>query len=160
MAYIDITERIIHKGKQKYKLIEQKYYIDDKRNKYKVDGKYVVLKPTEREIEVANMLGEILGGEVRLIPVVLNPKHIETSDYIINKEKFDLKEIYGNGKNTLDTAISKKKEQANNFIYDITKTQMKEIEQIEKIYASKHRQWVNKIVLIENKKILKIYSKK
>ena len=67
------------------------------------------------------------------------------------------------GKNTLDTAISKKRNQSNNFIFDITKTEMTEeeaIQQINKIYVSKHRQWVDKIVLLKNTNVLKIYKRK
>ena len=93
----------------------------------------------------------------------MKSKNIETPDYIINGEKFDLKEIYGNGKNTLDTAISKKRNQSTNFIFDITKTKMSKeeaIDQINRIYESKHRQWVDKIILIMNMNILKIYQRK
>lgn len=108
-------------------------------------------------------MGEIYGGQVILVPVVLNPKGIKTPDYIINGEKFDLKEIFGNGKNTLDTAISKKKEQSTNFIFDISNTEMqtiKAINQIQGIYKSNNRTWVNKIILIKDNKVLKIYKRK
>ena len=82
---------------------------------------------------------------------------------MINGEKFDLKEILGNGKNTFDTAISKKKKQSNNFIFDISQTKMNEeeaIRQIEKIYTSHNRTWVGTIILIKDNKLLKIYERK
>lgn len=161
--YTDITYKVIKKEKQDYRLIEQQNFIDEKGVKYSVDGKNVKIKANEKERTVANLMGKIYGGQVELVPVVLNPKGIKTPDYIINGERFDLKEIFGNGKNTLDTAISKKKNQSNNFIFDITNTKMEEIEaieQIQKIYKSNNRNWVEKLVLIKDNKVLKIYKRK
>ena len=161
--YTDITYKVLKKEKQDYRLIEQQNFIDEKGVKYSVDGKNVKIKANEKERTVANLMGKIYGGQVELVPVVLNPKGIKTPDYIINGERFDLKEIFGNGKNTLDTAISKKKKQSNNFIFDITNTKMEEIEaieQIQKIYKSNNRNWVEKLVLIKDNKVLKIYKRK
>lgn len=159
--YIDVTNQF--STIKDYKIEEQQYYIDERNNRYDVDGKNTVLKTSEKEKEVARLLGKVYGGKVKLVPVVLNPQGIKTPDYIIEGEKFDLKEIFGNGKNTLDTAISKKKNQSTNFIFDISKTEMQEneaIEQIYKIYKSEHRKWVNKIILIKSNKVLKIYRRK
>lgn len=161
--YTDITKNVVNKEKQKYEVIEQQIYIDEDDTKYKIDGKNVKIKASEKERAVANLMGENLGGKVELVPVVLNPKGIKTPDYIINGEKFDLKEIFGNGKNTLDTAISKKKKQSNNFIFDITNTEMSKeeaIKQIQRIYESNNRIWVNKLILIKDNKVLKIYKRK
>lgn len=161
--YTDITKNVVNKEKQKYEVIEQQIYIDEDDTKYKIDGKNVKIKASEKERAVANLMGESLGGKVELVPVVLNPKGIKTPDYIINGEKFDLKEIFGNGKNTLDTAISKKKKQSNNFIFDITNTEMSKeeaIKQIQRIYESNNRIWVNKLILIKDNKVLKIYKRK
>ena len=82
---------------------------------------------------------------------------------MIENRKYDLKEIYGNSKNTLYNAIAKKKEQSDNFIFDISNTKMNIIEainQIQGIYKSKHKDWVNEIILIKNNKILKMYKRK
>ncbi len=159
--YKDITSD--YAKAKKYKVKEQQYYKDEKGNKYKVDSKNVKIKANEKEREVAELLGKTYGGNVELVPVVLNPQGIKTPDYIINGEKFDLKEIFGNGKNTFDTAISKKKKQSNNFIFDISQTKMNEekaIKQIEKIYTSNNRMWIDTIILIKDNKILKIYKRK
>lgn len=161
MKYQDITEQ--YTSKNKYQIKKQKYFIDDDGTKYDVDGKHVLLKVNQEEKEIAGILGEIFGGKVCLVPVVLNPKGIQTPDYTINGSKFDLKQILGNGKNTLDTAISKKKKQSNNFIFDITKTEMsvnQALLQIDKIYNAKNRTWVNIIVLIKDKKVLNIFRRK
>lgn len=161
--YTDITYKTFKNGKQEYELVEQQYFMDESGNKYNIDGKNVKIKANEKERTVANLMGETYGGEVKLVPVVLNPKGIKTPDYMINGEKFDLKEIFGNGKNTLDTAISKKKEQSKNFIFDISNTEMQTIEainQIQSIYKSKNRAWVEQIILIKDNKVLKIYKRK
>lgn len=162
MEYQDITTRILNRNKRNYKIVEQNYYIDENNNKYMVDNKYVILKPTEREKEVANMLGKIYGGNVKLIPRINEPTKIKTPDYIIQNEKYDLKEIHGNSKNTLHNAINKQQEQAKNFVFDISNTKMETIEaidQIQSIYKSKHTNWVDKIVLIKGNQILKIYKR-
>lgn len=158
--YKDITSNFIQS--KKYKVKEQQYYKDEQGNKYKVDGKKVVITPSKREKEVANMLGKIYGGQVKIIPKVNEPANIKTPDYIVNNQRFDLKEIEGNGKNTLDGAIKKQKRQANNFIFDITRTEMNRyeaIKQIDRIYNSKYRDWVNIIVLIDANTILKVFAK-
>ncbi len=148
---------------QQYKVKEQQYYKDEQGNKYKVDGKHVVLKPTEREKEVANILGKMYGGQVNIIPRVNEPAYIKTPDYIVNGEKFDLKEITGSGKYVIEGNLRKKKKQANNFIIDLTnaKIDIKEAErQIENIYTSKRYLWIDKIVIIKESKIIKIYQRK
>ncbi len=159
--YKDITKDFL-KAK-KYKVKEQKYYKDEKGNKYKVDGKNVVLKPTEREKEVANMLGKMYGGQVKIIPRVNEPPNIKTPDYIINNEKFDLKQVTGGGKWTIEGNLKGKKEQSNNFIIDITNAKLDTEEakrQIQVVYNSKHYTWVDKIILIKNDRIIKVYKRK
>lgn len=160
MEYIDITEK--YQIKQEYKLKKQKYFIDDNGVKYNVDGKHVIFKPTKREIEVAKILGKAFGGEIIIIPRVNEPPNVKTPDYLINGVSFDLKGIEGSGKNTIDNSIRKQQKQANNFIFDISKTKMKMdyiIKQIKNIYKSEHRYWVKQIIVIKNQEIIKIYKR-
>lgn len=159
--YKDVTKQF--NSVKKYKVKQQQNYIDENGVKYKVDGKYVKIEPTKKEIEVAKILGKIYGGKVNIIPTVAEPSSIKTPDYIIKNDKFDLKEIRGNGKNTLDNAIKKQEKQASNFIFDITNTKMsvdEAIKQIHNIYNSEHRNWVNRIILIKDNKVLKLYERK
>lgn len=161
--YVDIPTKKLLEKYNNYEIEEQKYFVDNNGNKYNVDGKKVILEPTDKEKEVANLLGEIYGGKVRIIPRINEPAGIKTPDYMIENRKYDLKEIYGNSKNTLYNAIAKKKEQSDNFIFDISNTKMNIIEainQIQGIYKSKHKDWVNEIILIKNNKILKMYKRK
>lgn len=115
-----------------------------------------------REIEVAKLLGQAIGGKVNIIPKVNKPFGIKTPDYIINDEKFDLKEITGGGKYVIEGNLRKKKEQANNFIIDLTNTNIgfKKMErQIKSIYISKRYLWIDKIFIIKNNNIVKIFER-
>lgn len=130
--------------------------------KYEVDGKYVLLNYSKREKEVAEILSRKLGVRVNMVPRVLLPSGIKTPDYLIDNEKFDLKEIEGVGKNVLDRAIKDKKEQATNFIFDVTKTDLHNdeiLERINKLYQSKRREWVETIMLLEKDEIIDIFRR-
>lgn len=161
--YLDITEKTLNNGNQKYKLKEQQYYVDEEGNRYNVDGKYVILNPTEREEEVANMLGSLYGGKIKIIPRINEPKNIKTPDYIVKNKRYDLKQISGSGKYVIQGNLKGKQKQADNFVIDITKSKMstdEAIRQVENIYNSKHFLWLDRIILLKDKEFLKIYKRK
>lgn len=161
--YSDITEKILKNGNQQYKLKEQQYYIDGGGNRYNVDGKYVILNPTEREKEVANMLGSLYGGKIKIIPRINEPKGIKTPDYIVKNKRYDLKQIKGDGKYVIQGNLKGKQKQADNFVIDITKSKISNeeaIRQIKNIYNSKHFLWLDRIILIKDKEVLKAYKRK
>ena len=134
--YIDITNQFTNT--KDYNIQEQQYFIDENKNKYKVDGKNVKFKYTKKEKEVARILGEIYGGDVKLVPVVLNPKGVKTPDYIINNKKFDLKEPKGDSPTTIYDLFKHKKNQADNFVIDIHKSKLNRIESIEQVQKLFH----------------------
>ncbi len=161
LNYIDITDR--YNTDNSYQIKKQKYFIDDNGTRYTVDGKHVKLEPSEREIEVANLMGLIFGGKVNIIPRISYPQGIKTPDYIINNERFDLKTLKENNKNTIYNALHKQKLQADNFIIDISINGMTQVEaenQIKNIYKSRHTEWIKRIILIKDDKILKIFIRK
>ncbi len=161
--YLDITEKTLNNGNQKYKLKEQLYYVDEEGNRYNADGKYVILNPTEREKEVANMLGSLYGGKIKIIPRINEPQNIKTPDYIVKNKRYDLKQISGNGKYVIQGNLKGKQKQADNFVIDITKSKMstdEAIRQIKNIYNSKHFLWLDRIILLKDKEFLKIYKRK
>lgn len=41
---------------------------------------------------------QAVGGNINIVPRINNPPNIKTPDYVINNEKFDLKQITGEGK--------------------------------------------------------------
>lgn len=129
---------------------------------YKVDDWHVVLDYSDREKEVAALIAEETGKDVELVPRILYPKGIQTSDYIIEGERYDLKEPTGTSKNLLYNMLSKKKKQANNFVIDITKCLLTEQEilcQVDNLYTSSHMRFIQTIILINGDKILHVFER-
>ncbi|WP_432629004.1 phage minor capsid protein [Brotaphodocola sp.] len=129
---------------------------------YKVDGRQVVLDYATKEKEIAELLKKELGGEIAMVPRVLNPKGVSTPDYIFRGEAFDLKELTGTSKNLIYNAISKKKQQASNFILDISACPLSEtdlLRQVEGIYWSRHTSFVDKLILVKDNQIINIFSR-
>lgn len=110
--------------------------------KYHVDGKHVVLDYSEKEKDVAEWLAQKFGFKVQMAPRVNFPKSIPSPDYLVNGMKFDLKEITGSGKGTIDQNTRKAKTQAENIVYDVTKSILTDEEikkQLEDIYKRNRR---------------------
>ena len=160
MKYKDITS--LYETKKKYKLKKEKYFIDDDGTVYSVDGKYISLKPTQREIEVAEILGRAIGGNVKIIPKVNKPFGKKTPDYNINGERFDLKQIVGGGKYVIQGNLKGKEKQSHSFVIDISNARLDINEakrQIESIYNSRHYLWINKLVIVQGDKIVSAFKR-
>ena len=143
-------------------LIDMKEY-DVNGVTYKVDGKRVTLHPTEQERSVAAVLSKKYGKIVEFVPQIMSPQGIQTPDYLINGERFDLKTFKSSGKNVFYNMIAKKKKQSPNFIFDITECPLsaEEIErQINGLYSSHHTRFIEKIVVMKDGKIEKVYMRK
>ncbi len=143
-------------------LVDMKEY-DVNGATYKVDGKRVTLHPTEQERSVAAVLSEKYGKIVEFVPQIMYPQGIQTPDYLINGERFDLKTFKSSGKNVFYNMIAKKKKQSPNFIFDITECPLsaEEIEwQINGLYSSHHTRFIEKIVVMKDGKIEKVYVRK
>lgn len=96
------------------------------------------------------------------MPKVDYPQGIQTPDYMIDKERYDLKCFKSSGKNVIYNIISKKKNQSPNFIFDMTDCplSLEEIErQITGIYSSIHTKFVNEIVIMKAGRVLKVYRR-
>lgn len=157
----DITQEWTRVKETKGVVTERQEYIVNGVT-YKVDGKHVILHPTKQEREVANILSEKYGKIVEFVPQVMYPSGIQTPDYLIDGVKFDLKSPTGRGKNLLYGMLAKKKKQSPNFIFDITDCPLSEEEiksQINGLYASQHTRFVEKIVVLKNGEILKVYDR-
>lgn len=106
------------------------------------------------------MLCKLLKCKVEMLPKVNYPTGIRTPDFIIDGEKFELKRITGIGKSTFSNAICK--EQANNYIFDISDNKLNiEIiyERVEKLYTNICKNFLLKVIIIRNEEILKIYER-
>lgn len=157
--YLDKKIKKIGKVISKIEILEY-YELDGK--KYYIDGKYIKICAKDIEIQVAKFLKDTFGETVYLIPKVDYPPNIPTPDYLWQEEYWDLKEILGNSKRNVDDKIKKAKLQSSNFIIDNSKLIMSNeeaIRQIEHIYRDKERWWVDKIILIENNKIIKAFKR-
>ena len=130
---------------------------------YKVDGKTILLDYSEHEKQIAEVIAKETGKNVCLVPRITYPQNIQTADYLIDGIKYDLKTPLGAGKNTLYGMVKSKKRQANNFVICLDKTELtiQEVErQIEGIYHSEHTKFVDKIVLVKDNSIKKVYERK
>jgi uncharacterized protein with gpF-like domain len=147
--------------KKKGKVIELNKY-EFEGNTYEVDGKHVILDNTKHEKDIAQLLAKELGAEVQMVPRVVYPQGISTPDYIIDGRKYDLKEPTGSGKNVLYNMINKKKKQADNFVFDVSKCPL-EFDQIEEqikgIYSSSHTTFVNDIIVVKDEAVKKKYKR-
>ena len=132
-------------------------------NTYIVDGKNVLLDYTDKEKAVAELLERTFGGELYMIPKVLNPKGVSTPDYLFRGQRYDLKELRGRSKNLVYNAIAKKKRQADNFILDISNCPLNYDDikkQIQDIFEkSTHTRFVQNIVVIMNDEVIEVYSR-
>ena len=166
IQFLDVTKEWTEKATPNSNEIKlnNKVFIDNKTNKkYIVDNKHVIFKPSKNEMNVAEWLKNNFGGEIEINPRISEPANVKVPDYYFRNKRFDLKEINGNGKNTIDTAIKSKKEQADNFILDIKKSKLEDAEiirQVEKVYNSKNREWVNTIIIKRNNDLIKVYKRK
>lgn len=157
----DITREWTHTKGAKGTVTERQEYIVNGVT-YKVDGKHVILCSTEQEREVAAILSGKYGKNVEFVPQVMHPQGIQTPDYMIDGDRFDLKSPTGSGKNLLYGMLAKKKRQSPNFIFDITVCSLSEediIRQIEEIYVSRHTSFVEKIIVFKNGEILKVFDR-
>ncbi len=130
---------------------------------YKVDGRHVILRPTEQEREVAAILSGKYGKHIEFVPQVMVPQGVQTPDYLVDGERFDLKSPTGRSKDLLYNVVSKKRKQASSFILDVTDCPLSEdevIKQAEALYFSRHTRFVDKIVIMKNGEILKVYGRK
>lgn len=129
---------------------------------YKVDGRHVLSDSTEHEKEVAELVGNYLGENVSIVPRIVYPPKISTPDYIIGGKKYDLKEPIGSGKNVLYNMVHGKKNQANNFIFDISKCPLDYdtiIEQVKGLYSSSNTAFIDEIIIIKNGEIKKKFNR-
>lgn len=147
---------------QKISKIEDmlEYIIDG--NTYVVDGKKVLLDYSTHEKDIAQLIANETGKEIKMVPRITYPQGIQTPDYLIDGARFDLKTPLGNGKNTIYGMVKSKKRQANNFVICADKTELN-IEELQQqildIYHSKNTSFVDKIILVKDNKIINVYKR-
>lgn len=167
IPYNDVTDEWLNNARVNTgKVINRNYYIDINGNKYKVDGKNVVLSPSQDEIELANWVSETFGGNIYLNPKINNPIGIETSDYLWRNQRWDKKSINKSATSltrAVDNALKKHKGQTDYIFLDISNSVIREeilVEQVKKIFSTKGREWIKGIMIIKNYEIKGIYMRK
>lgn len=161
--YIDITEEWLNKPKSKKYKVKEQLYFDYNHKRYHVDNKNVILDYNKKELEIAKWLVKTFGGKIYMIPRINKPEGIKTPDYLWNNEYWDLKEIKSNGTRAVDNRINGTKNQTSNYILDFSKnvlTNKEIIKKVANIYNSPERNWVNKIIIIKDNKLLKVLKRK
>lgn len=148
--YEDITKHWLKEvNSSSYKVIDRNYF-EYNSHKYYVDGKNVVLDYSMHEKEVAEWLQKTFDEEIYMIPRINYPEGIKTPDYIFKDEKWDLKTIIGNSNQAFYHAVRKKKQQSNNFIFEISNSKLS-IEdakkQINILYSRTDVPFINKIIV-------------
>lgn len=130
---------------------------------YPVDGVNVINEPSEHEIEIAELISTKYGKNVQFVPRVCGIyKDVQTPDYFIEGEKWDLKELTKSGKDALRDSIKRKEEQANNFIIDISNYSRgieSAIDQAHFVFEAYNTKFVEKLIIIKDKEVLEILER-
>jgi len=163
----DITVKWLSEGKKKRGSVKAANgFLADDGTYYKIDGRNVKIILSDREREVAHMVKRQLGAGVEYLPDV-NGKYrgVHTADYLINGEKWDLKEIKKDGKDVIRNAIHKRKQraQAHNFIIDISKYPGNSddiFNKIDQVFYAYNTKFIEKIMIVKDGGIIKIYKRK
>lgn len=167
-AFIDATEEwTLRRGKKTGTVRNAKKDEVEKLAEMVVPGIASELKyqynHDEQEEHIAELLWEMFGGDILLLPEIKYPQNIKMADYLWNGEKFDLKTPEKRNKDTIYNAIHKKKKQAHNFIIDISECGISEeeaISQMKRLYSRMGtKNFVETLILIKDDKIIKILEK-
>ncbi len=162
--YIDVTDNWLPKQIPEKKPVEElRSYVTEKAVYY-IDGINVKQNNSNRELEVADILKNKTGKKIELVPEVKGKyKGIKTPDYLIDGQKWDLKELVSDKDDNIRNALHKKREQADNFIIDITNNPL-EFDEIDKriidAFSKSNMKFVNNIMVIKGDDILKVYERK
>lgn len=165
---IENTESILNEWQEK-KLEESKeprkmYELIRDGKIYKVGGTSVVLDHSTKELATANLLVNNFGKDVELVPRVNIPKGVQTPDFRINGEYYDLKTLESNaGDSTIFNRVKKSVKQADNFIIDVTASGLSEDSiqaQVKRIFSQRDTSTVKIIVIINAGKVIGAYKRK
>lgn len=133
---------------------------------YRVDGVNVQLSYDDHEKEIAELLKQRLGGDIRLMPTVKGKfKNIKTPDYLFRGERYDLKTMSKSASSrAVYNRIKESLDQADNFVLDITNNPLgtqeilRQIE--EEIFTNYSTRSVKVVIVVENGEIIKILKRK
>ena len=163
----DVTKEWLKKVKINDNNYKKRSYFKKDGIKYYVNNKTVMHDHTEIEEKMALFIQKTFGGNIYMIPRVIDPNYTRTPDYQYINSKlnindyFDLKTIQSNDINIVDNKIKKSWRQSENFILDFGKSNLTNDEiilQIQKLYDNKMRRWVN-IIIIKKHNFIRIFRR-
>lgn len=164
-SFLDVTEEYLTQAKRRQGTVVELQEYEVGGITYEVDGVNVKQRHDDRELEIANLLRNKLGIDIKLVPEINGQyQHIPTPDYLISGQRWDLKELKsGTSKDLLRNIAHKKKKQTENFIFDITKCQLS-LEELNRqaealfneYYNTKH---VDGVIFIDGEEIVRILIK-
>jgi len=162
----DITNKIISdKINSKNIPIELKLgtTFNYKGNQYTVDNRNVKYEFKSSELEFANWLAQRTTKKVTLNPKINNPEGVKISDLKIGNEYYDMKIISGGSQQVIYHNVYKKEEQANNFLFEATKSplSMENLQkQVNDVFKRKDTEYVRIIGIKKNDQIIILENKK
>lgn len=155
LNYVVMTEICVKKTSVKRVELAKYYEYEDK--KYYPDGKNVIFDFSQKEYEIAVWLSKTFNESVIINPRINNPEGIKTSDYIFKNERWNLKTIIGNSNQVFYHAVYKNKKQSNNYIFDITESNMdiqRALDLINILYKRNDVSFLDKIILLKYNRFL------
>lgn len=162
-TYTDVTQQWRDKATPNSHTVEDAQEVSIGGTTYKVDGHNVVLDYSPHEKEIAELLEKEFGGELKMLPRVNIPQGIPTPDYLFRGEGYDLKTIGKTiGKNPLFNRVHKSKAQSNNFVLEVTDSEITDnivADQIKKIYSDRQTKNISTIVIVRNRSVEKVYKR-
>lgn len=173
--YYDATKQWIERATpNSHELKFVDYFIDDAGVRHPMIGKEVVqpIPRNGKEIDRANWLKKVFGGEIHLVPRITDISNekisTHTPDFRWRGKKWDLKTptTRGEFKSSIERFVKKKeaKLQAKKFIIDFADYKKVSNEEIVKLaeitLKNPYRTWIEDLILVRGEEIIKIYSKK
>lgn len=174
LFYQDVTEEYLKNATPNSHKIEiDDFFIDDNGIRHPIEEKETMEMQSKKSNEYrrAKWLKKILGHEIHLVPRITDISNsgegVHTPDFLWNGEKWDLKTPKdAKFENAIETFTkrSKQKLQAKSLIIDFQNYDSYSNEEIIKLvdaqFRNPHRDWIKNIMIVRNKKLIGIYSKK
>lgn len=134
------------------------------KKKYSVNHQNKIIHKNNEE-HIAKIMADTFGGTVKYLPDIGEDTNVRCGDLLYRNEIWDIKELGSRAtseKRAIDNLLKESKGQSNNFILDITHSALDReniIKQIEKIYSTKNRDWIDKIIIFDHDKLVRVYKK-
>ena len=164
--YNDLTTLWIYNARHNNaRVIEAESYTAPDGRVFRRGDNGVVYDHEDHEIKTGELLSKATAARIELCPRVAGKNtNINTPDYIQNGQtKWDKKRPEGKGKDAIRDIVKKHREQADNFIIDLSKwagDKEDALRQAEKLFVWKNTEFIRRIIVIDGDTILKVMSRK